>query len=183
MIYGYARVSTQEQSLQMQIDALKQAGCETIYYEKISTRCSHRPEFEKLCTQLQKGDKVLTYKLDRLGRSVIDLVQIVYEFEQKGVGFTSLIDNIDTTSASGKLVFHVLCSVAEFERSLISERTKDGIQAAQKRGVTIGRPRGIEPDTLAKITACKRLISESTSITAACSQIGISRSTFYRYVS
>ena len=140
MNIGYARVSTQDQNPEFQTDALEQAGCEQIFQEKVTGASRERPELIQCLRMLRKGDTLIVWKLDRLARSLKDLVEIVYDLDQKGVGFRSLTEAIDTTNAGGKLVFHIFAALAEFERSLIQERTKAGLQAARARGRSGGRP-------------------------------------------
>ena len=142
MLIGYARVSTKDQNLDMQIAALKQAGCkeENIYQEKQSGKSRHgRPELKKMLRALKKGDTLVVWRLDRLGRNTRDLIDLVEEFENQDVGFRSLTENIDTTSSQGKLVFTIFSALAEFERNLASERTRAGLEAARARGRLGGR--------------------------------------------
>lgn len=140
MIFGYARVSTGDQCLDAQTDQLQAAGCERIYAEKATGARRERLELEKLLDNLRRGDVVVVAKYDRLARSLPDLLAIIKEIEDRGAGFRSLAEDIDTTSSAGRLIFHVFASVAQFERERISERTRDGLQAAKKRGRVGGRP-------------------------------------------
>lgn len=153
MIIGYARVSTADQDTALQIDALNAAACERIYQESRSGASRERPQLTRCLDTLRSGDTLVVWRLDRLGRSLKDLVQIVSTLEENGVGFRSLTEAIDTTTAGGKLVFHVFAALAEFERSLIQERTKAGLQAARARGRKGGRPKALTPDQLRKATA------------------------------
>ncbi len=146
MIFGYARVSTDEQNLDAQIDALTDAGAETIFKEKVTGSTRQRPQLEKLLEQLRKGDVVMISKYDRLARSLRDLIEIVELIKEKGAGFRSLAEDIDTTTSTGRLVFHVFGSIAEFERERIAERTREGLAAARKRGRVGGRPRALTPE-------------------------------------
>lgn len=139
MKIGYARVSTADQSNCPQLDALRQAGCETFYEEIASGSRRDRPQLENALRALRKGDTLAVWRLDRLGRSLVDLVEIITGLEQRGVEFESLTEGIDTTSATGRLVFHLFASLAEFERNLIRERTKAGLAAARARGRKGGR--------------------------------------------
>lgn len=139
MIIGYARVSTQDQNSDLQLDALKSAGCEKIYEEKMTGKVRNRPELDNCLSMLREGDTLLVWRLDRLGRSLKDLVEIITSLEERNIGFKSLTENIDTTSASGKLIFHIFGALAEFERNLISDRTKAGLAAARARGRKGGR--------------------------------------------
>lgn len=141
MLIGYARVSTDEQSLDLQIDALERAGCERIFRDSgVSGALANRPALDRAIKCLQPGDTLVTWRLDRLGRSLSHLISAVSALEKMGVGFTSVTEAIDTRTASGRLLFHVMGALAEFERSLISERTKAGMAAARARGKVLGRP-------------------------------------------
>ena len=145
MIFGYARVSTADQNLNSQIDALKEAGVEKIFKEKVTGRSRKRAELAKLLEQLREDDVVVITKYDRLARSLKDLIAIVEEIRERGAGFRSLSEDIDTTTSAGRLIFHVFGSIAEFERELIGERTKEGLAAARKRGRIGGRPPALSP--------------------------------------
>lgn len=140
MIFGYARVSTDDQNLDAQTDALTGAGAARIYADKISGGTRKRPELDKLFEQLREGDVVIVAKYERLARSLRDLLDIVEAIKERGAGFRSLAEDIDTTTPAGRLVFHVFASIAQFERERISERTKEGLEAARKRGRIGGRP-------------------------------------------
>ena len=140
MILGYARVSTEGQSLEAQLDALRAAGVERIFSEKLSGSKRARPELDKLIDQLRPGDVVSVTKYDRLSRSLQDLLSIVEAIRAKGAGFRSLAEDIDTTTSAGRLVFHVFASIAQFERERISERTREGLASARKLGRIGGRP-------------------------------------------
>lgn len=153
MIIGYARVSTSKQDTTLQIDALTTAGCERIYQEYKSGKSKDRPELTRCLDALREGDVLIVWRLDRLGRSLKDLIEIVSELESKGVGFQSLNESIDTTSSSGKLIFHVFAALSEFERSLIQERTKAGLAAARARGRKGGRPKKMSTDQVRKARA------------------------------
>ena len=139
MIFGYARVSTDEQSDNAQVYALKHAGCERIFSEKLSGKSRQRPELERMLDTLRKGDTVVVQRLDRLGRSLRDLIELLDSLKSQQVSFISLNENIDTTTAVGELAFHIIGSIAQFERRLISERTKAGLDAARSRGRKGGR--------------------------------------------
>jgi len=141
MIFGYARVSTDDQNLDAQTDALEVAGAERIFSDKIAGTVRKRPELDKLLDQLRAGDVVMVTKYDRLARSLKDLLEIVEEVNSRGAGFRSLAEDIDTTTPAGRLIFHVFASIAQFERERISERTLEGLQAARSRGRVGGRPR------------------------------------------
>jgi DNA invertase Pin-like site-specific DNA recombinase len=139
MIVGYARVSTQDQNPQLQLDALAIAQCEQVFQEKVTGKFRDRPELTACLRTLRKGDNLIVWKLDRLARSLKDLVEIIHDLEQRGVGFRSLTESIDTTTTGGRLVFHIFGALAEFEHSLIRERTVAGLVAARARGRKGGR--------------------------------------------
>lgn len=145
MIIGYARVSIDDQKLDAQLDALEGAGAERIYADKITGSVRTRPQLDLMIDQLRKGDVVIVTKYDRLARSLRDLLDIVEALGQSGAGFRSLAEDIDTTTPAGRLTFHVFASIAQFERERISERTKEGLQAARKRGRIGGRPPALSP--------------------------------------
>lgn len=151
MIFGYARVSTDDQSLDAQTDALTAAGAERIFADKISGTTRKRPELDKLFDQLRDGDVVVVAKYDRLARSLRDLLDIVEAIRDRGAGFRSLAEEIDTTTSAGRLIFHVFASIAEFERDRISERTREGLNAARRRGRVGGRPPALSPDQKAEV--------------------------------
>lgn len=140
MIIGYARVSTADQNLDAQTDALRAAGAERIFADKISGSVRSRPELDRLLDQLRAGDVIVVTKYDRLARSLRDLLEIVEGIKERGGGFRSLAEDIDTTTPAGRLVFHVFASIAQFERERISERTREGLEAAKRRGRVGGRP-------------------------------------------
>ena len=140
MSIGYARVSTEDQNLDGQLDALKAAGADRIFADKITGSARSRPELDRLLDQLRQGDVITVTKYDRLARSLRDLLDIVDAIQAHGAGFRSLAEDIDTTTPAGRLVFHVFASIAQFERERISERTREGLEAARKRGRVGGRP-------------------------------------------
>jgi DNA invertase Pin-like site-specific DNA recombinase len=178
---GYARVSTDEQNLNLQRDALERADCTVIYADKASGKSVSRPELEHCRMALRKGDTLVVWRLDRLGRSLPDLVQIVGELEQAGVGFESLHEKIETTSAAGKLVFHVFAALAEFERSLIRERTRAGLAAARARGRKGGRRPKLDAKQIREVKAL--LADPKISVTDVATRYGVSRSTIYKHLS
>ena len=145
MIIGYARVSTDDQSLDSQTDALLAAGAEKVFADRISGSKRLRPELDKMLEQLRDGDVVTVAKYDRLARSLKDLLEIVETIRERGAGFRSLAEDIDTTTPAGRLVFHVFASIAQFERERISERTREGLESARKRGRIGGRPPALSP--------------------------------------
>ena len=143
MKIGYARISTKDQNLDLQIDALEKDGCSRIYTEVMSGTKSERPKLQELVNNLRPGDVVVVWKLDRLGRSLKHLVELVNQFIQQDVGLRSLNDHIDTTTPQGRLIFNIFASLAEFERDLIQERTTAGLAAARARGRLGGKPKGL----------------------------------------
>ncbi|WP_419600709.1 recombinase family protein [Thiolapillus sp.] len=175
MRIGYARVSTQDQNPDLQLDALKKAGCEEIFQEKFSGKSSARPELENCLRMLRKGDVLVVWRLDRLGRSLKDLVEIVSALEDRGVGFQSLTENIDTVSAGGKLVFHIFSALAEFEHSLIRERTMAGLAAARARGRKGGRKPSMSKADVRKAAAM--LKDPQMTKTEVAQHFGVSRVT------
>lgn len=182
MKIGYARVSTRDQKLHLQVTELKKYGCEVIHQEKKSS-VKDRPELEKMLNQLRAGDTVVVWKLDRLGRSLKHLVDLISLFNDKKVDFISINDNIDTTSMQGRLIFNLFASFAEFERELISERTKAGLKAAREKGHFSGRPKGLGKE--AKKTARAALLlsrNKDFSVGEILKQLDISKATYYRYL-
>jgi DNA invertase Pin-like site-specific DNA recombinase len=151
VIIGYARVSTEDQHLDAQTSALEAIGADRIFAEKVSGTKKSRPELERMIEQLREGDVVVVTKYDRLSRSLQDLLSIVEAVGAKGAGFRSLAEDIDTTTPAGRLVFHVFASIAQFERERISERTKEGLTAARKRGRIGGRPTALSPERRAEV--------------------------------
>ncbi len=183
-LVGYVRVSTQDQEIQLQVDALEKAGCakNMIFIDKISGTKSERPGLEKCLASLTAGDTLLVWRLDRLGRSMPHLVQLIEDLGQKGIGFRSLCDGaIDTTTASGELIFNIFSSLAQFERRLIQERTRAGLEAARARGKKGGRKKisFTEPKVLMAKNMHK---NHGMSINDICKTLKISRASFYRYI-
>jgi DNA invertase Pin-like site-specific DNA recombinase len=181
MKIGYIRVSKQEQNEALQRDALKEAGCEKFFSDKMTGSTFERKGLEELLAFVRSGDTVVVWKLDRLGRSLKDLIETLNLLKDRGVDFISLTEKIDTTTPGGKLIFHLMGALAEFERDLIRERTNAGLAAARARGRVGGRPRRLT--TNGKIALARRLFADPhQSIPEICSTLGISRSTLYRYV-
>ncbi|MGI4861087.1 MAG: recombinase family protein [Janthinobacterium lividum] len=176
---GYARVSTDDQHLELQRDALLQAGCSVIYEEAISGKSAVRPEIEQCRKALRAGDTLVVWRLDRLGRSLPDLVQIIAELEQRGIGFESLKEKIETSSAAGKLVFHVFAALAEFERGLIRERTQAGLAAARARGRAGGRKPKLDEQQIREIKALLR--DPGIQVADVARRYGVSRTTIYKH--
>ncbi len=182
MLFGYARVSTQDQNLDLQLDDLTKAGCQRVFQEKVSS-AKTRPQLQKMLDILREGDTVIVWKLDRLGRSLKELFTLVDDFQRKGIGFRSLNDAIDTTTAQGRPVFNLFASLAEFERDMIRERTKAGLAAARARGRVGGRPKGLSAQAQAKARAVKTMHGLKThTILEICQLFHLSRATVYRYL-
>lgn len=180
MLIGYARVSTNEQNLGLQKDALEKAGCEKIYVEQASGSRSSRPELERAIEMLRKGDLLVVWRLDRLGRSLKHLIELVTELEESRIGFKSLTESMDTTTNNGKLIFHIFGALAEFERNLIRERTQAGLAAARARGRKGGRPFAL--DDKKREMVVKLYNSKEHSVEEICQTMGISRPTLYNYL-
>jgi len=181
MNIGYARVSTKDQNLDLQLNALKECGCTEIFFEKISA-AKERPELEKMISILRKDDIVVVWKLDRLGRSLKHLIDLISMFREKGVEFISLNDNIDTTTIHGRLIFNIFASFAEFERELISERTKAGLEAARAKGRIGGRKPGLTKQSIAKAYTALYLSEKDMPVSDILKQLEISKATYYRYL-
>ncbi|MDR0211909.1 MAG: recombinase family protein [Pseudomonas putida] len=177
---GYARVSTEDQHLELQRNALQQAGCGVIYEEAASGKSAERLELDQCRKALRSGDTLVVWRLDRLGRSLSDLVQIVGELDRAGIGFESLTEKIETNSAAGKLVFHVFAALAEFERSLIRERTYAGLAAARARGRSGGRKPKLGEKQLREIKALLR--DPDIQVADVARRYGVSRTTLYKHV-
>lgn len=177
MKIGYARVSTEDQNLDLQRSALKEAGCTDIFEDKISGAATRRPGLDRALLRCGDGDVLVVWRLDRLGRSLSHLIEVIQNLGQQGVGFQSLSENIDTTTAGGRLVFHMMGSLAEFERSLIVERTKAGITAARARGVRLGRRKALSPD---QVKHARALIEAGESASDIARSLHVSRATIYR---
>jgi DNA invertase Pin-like site-specific DNA recombinase len=180
MNVGYARVSRQHQNLDLQRGELRAAGCERIFEERISSRKEGRPELERALEYCREGDVFVVWKLDRLGRSLKELLELMGELHNRGVGFRSLRESLDTTTPAGKLVFHVFASLAEFERDIIRERTMAGLGAARARGKKGGRKRVMDER---KVALAARLMKDGdVPVSEVCEAVGVSRATLYRYL-
>jgi DNA invertase Pin-like site-specific DNA recombinase len=177
---GYARVSTDDQNLDHQLDTLRAGGCSQVYEEKISGSHKNRPELEHALRALRRGDTLVVQRLDRLGRSLPDLVQIVTTLKQRGVAFESLAEKIETTSAAGELIFHIFASLAQFERQLIRERTQAGLKAARARGRKGGRKPKIGPKEQREIQIL--LADPKMTVTDVAIRYGVSRTTIYKHM-
>lgn len=180
MLVGYARVSTSCQSTESQIKALKEAGCEEIYHEVVSGRKSKRSELEKALKFLRDEDTLVVTKIDRLGRSLSHLVTLIDKLHHRNISFKSLNDPIDTTTPSGRLVFSIFASLAEFELTLIRERTKAGLEASRSRGIKGGRRPSLTPDKVKSMITLYE--SKKHPVSYICNHFGISKKTLYNYL-
>jgi DNA invertase Pin-like site-specific DNA recombinase len=181
MKIGYVRVSKQEQHEALQIDALKEAGCEKWFLDKITGSKAERKGLDEALAYVRPGDTFVVWKLDRAGRSLTHLIELLKDLKERGIEFVSLTEQIDTTTPGGKLIFHMMGALAEFERDLIRERTNAGLAAARARGRRGGRPRKLK--TNGKVALARQMFAnKSHSIPDMCATLGISRATFYRYV-
>ena len=180
MLIGYARVSTQDQNHALQKDALEKAGCERIFTDTASGAKSDRTGLDKALSHLREGDTLVVWRLDRLGRSLPHLIETITGLENRGIGFKSITESIDTTTSGGKLIFHIFGALAEFERDIIRERTQAGLNAARARGRKGGRPKALTPR---KAQQALTLYNDKTNtIDDICRTLNISRATLYRYV-
>lgn len=181
MRIGYARVSTEDQNLDLQRRALRDAGCTRIFEEKISGAVRGRPALGEALRSLEGGDILVVWKLDRLGRSLRHLIEIVEDLESRAVGFQSLSDHIDTTSTGGRLLFHIMGAIAEFERAQISERTKAGLDAARRNGRRLGRPRTLSDQQIADARALAQ--RDRLSLSDIADTLNVRRTTLWRALS
>ena len=179
VLIGYARVSTQDQNLDLQTEALTKAGCKKIFTDKISGSRAERPGLTKALEMLREGDTLIVWKLDRLGRSVKNLVDLVGELHKQGIQFKSLTDAIDTGTPSGRFFFHVMASLAEMERELTVERTRAGLEVARQLGRKGGRKRQM---TDSKIESAKKLLASGIPPRDVATNLGISVPTLYRWI-
>src|ERR687891_407541 len=180
MLIGYARVSTHDQTLHLQQDALKKAECSKIFTDTASGAKTERIGLEEALNYVRKGDTLVVWRLDRLGRSLPHLITTMTGLEERGIGFKSLTENIDTTTSGGKLIFHIFGALAEFERNLIRERTTAGLTAARERGRTGGRPKAL---TARQLSIAQSLYNDKQhSIAEICQTLKISRATLYRSI-
>lgn len=180
MIFGYARVSTAGQDEALQIDALEQAGCDRVFTDHASGATSSRPALDELLGVVRRGDTLVIWRLDRLGRSLRHLLEVVGDLEQRGVALRSLTESIDTSSPAGRLVFHTFGALAEFERDLIRERTKAGLAAARARGHVGGRP---TVWTNGKLEQARQMLAEGKTVSLVAEVLGVSRASVYRALS
>ena len=180
MNIGYARVSTEDQNLDLQLDALKTAGCEQLFTDKVSGAAKAKDGLEEALRYVREGDILVVWKLDRLGRTVKGLVELVEGMQARGVQFKSITDGIDTSTTAGRFFFHVMAALAEMERELIRERTKAGLSAARARGRLGGRKPKMDES---KIAAARKLLEAGTSGKDVAKNLGVSRATLYRALS
>lgn len=182
MLLGYARISTHDQTLDLQFDALIKAGCEAknIYKDTASGAKIEREGLQDALDHLRTGDTLVVWRLDRLGRTLMQLIELINDFNARGIGFKSLQESIDTTTSDGKLVFHIFGALAEFERDIIRERTNAGLQAARARGRLGGRPKALNPKQIALARSLYE--SHEHSIQDIRETLGVSRGTLYKYV-
>lgn len=182
MKIGYARVSTKDQNLDLQIEALEKVGCEKIYQEKISGATKNRPELDKMIEQFRKGDELYVWRLDRLGRSLKNIIDLVLSLSEKGIIIKGLADGVDTSTINGRLFLNLMTSLAEYERELIRERTNAGLQSARARGRTGGRPKGYAKETISKLIIMRSVYKDPTKAPEEIYKpLGLTRATFYRY--
>ncbi len=179
MLIGYARVSTDDQDLQLQLDALKKAKCQRLFTDKMAGTTQERPGLNDALSHLRSGDTLMVWKLDRLGRTVKGLVDLVTTLENQGVNFRSLTDGIDTTTSAGRFFFHIMASLSQMERELTLERTKAGLDAARRLGRVGGRRRIM---TDSKIKSARKLLASGHSPRDVARDLGISIATLYRWI-
>jgi DNA invertase Pin-like site-specific DNA recombinase len=180
-LIGYARVSTDDQTMDLQLDALEQAGCARVFRETAHGATSERPQLKAALEQVLAGDTLVVWRLDRLGRSLPHLIEVVGQLRDRGVGLRSLTEGIDTNTATGELVFHIFASLAQFERRLIVERTHAGLAAARARGRVGGRPTKMTP---AKLSAARALLAQNPrpTLDSVATAIGVGRTTLARHL-
>jgi DNA invertase Pin-like site-specific DNA recombinase len=179
MLIGYARVSTHDQTLNLQRDALEKAGCKKLFTDTASGAKVERKGLDAALAYVRKGDTLVVWRLDRLGRSLRDLIATMTKLEERGIGFKSLTENIDTTTSGGKLIFHIFGALAEFERNLIRERTTAGLMAARARGRQGGRPKAL---TARQLGIAQDLYDKRHPIAEICRTLEISKATLYRSI-
>lgn len=183
MKIGYARVSTQDQNLSLQLDALNAAGCDKLFQEKASGAKADRPELQKLLEHVREGDAIVIWKLDRLGRTLPHLIELVNSLKDRGIGLISLNDPIDTTTAQGRFTFSIFASLAEFEREIIRERTRAGLASARRRGKKLGRKEGLSEEAERTALAAESLYRENKySVQEIAKRLSISKTTLYKYL-
>lgn len=180
MRIGYARVSTPDQSFTLQRDALEQSGCSKVFQEVASGAKAARPALIAALEYMRAGDMLVVWRLDRLGRSLGQLIALMQTLQSRQIGFHSLVEMIDTTTATGQFFFQITGAFAELERNLIRERTRAGLASARQRGRRGGRPKAIDPETFAM--AVQLYQAQTSSVQSLCTRLGIARRTFYRYL-
>jgi DNA invertase Pin-like site-specific DNA recombinase len=179
MLIGYARVSTHDQTLNLQQDALQKEGCTKIFTDTASGAKTEQKGLDEALNYVRKGDTLVVWRLDRLGRSLPHLITTMTDLEERGIGFKSLTENIDTTTSGGKLIFHIFGALAEFERNLIRERTQAGLVAARARGKKGGRPKAL---TARQLLVAHDLYEKRHPIAEICRTLKVSKATLYRYI-
>jgi DNA invertase Pin-like site-specific DNA recombinase len=183
MLIGYARVSTTDQTLNLQRDALEKIGCSKIFTDTASGATTERKGLEEALEYVREGDTLVVWRLDRLGRSLKHLIETITTLNNRKIGFKSIQENIDTTTSGGKLIFHIFGGLAEFERDIIKERTKAGLEAARARGRLGGKPKAPSLNTPKKVALAQSLYDDKTNtIDEICKTLNISRATLYRYI-
>lgn len=180
MKIGYARVSTQDQSLNLQTDALDKAGCSKTFKDIITGSAIRREGFDAALKYAREGDTIVVWRLDRLGRSLKNLIEVINNLSDRGVGFLSLNESIDTSNPSGKLIFHIFSALAEFEKDLIRDRVKAGLESSRARGIIGGRPKLLSPSQV--IMAKELMGANKISISEICKTLSVSKSTLYRNI-
>jgi DNA invertase Pin-like site-specific DNA recombinase len=178
MLIGYARISQDSQSIDLQIDTLTAAGCEKIFTDIMSGSRNDRPGLKQALEFVRSGDSIFVWRLDRLGRSLSHLIQLIQDHEARGIGFCSLTEAINTTTPGGRLTYNLFASLAEFERSVLKERTRAGLQAARQRGHVGGRPKSL---TTEKFDAARRLLDAGTPVRDVATALAVSAPTIYRH--
>lgn len=182
MKIGYARVSTKDQNLDLQIEGLVKAGCERIYHEKISGATKNRPELDKMIEHFREGDELYVWRLDRLGRSLKNIIDMVLSLSDRGIIIKGIVDGVDTSTINGRLFLNLMATLSEYERELIRERTNAGLQAARARGRTGGRPKGYSPETISKLLILRSIYKDvSKRPEEIYKPFELTRATFYRY--
>ena len=183
MLVGYARVSTNEQILDLQKDALEKLGCTKIYSDVVSGAREERKGLQEALEYVREGDTLVVWRLDRLGRSLKHLIETITRLNERKIGFKSITENIDTNTSGGKLVFHIFGALAEFERDIIKDRTKAGLNAARARGRLGGRPKAHTLNTPKKVALAQSLYeNKNNTIEEICKTLNVSRATLYRYI-
>jgi DNA invertase Pin-like site-specific DNA recombinase len=180
MLVGYARVSTHDQNLSLQLDALQAVGCDKVYTEKASGAQRDRPQLHAALEYMRGKDTLVVWKLDRLARSLKQLLETVEALDERGIGLRSLTESLDTTTSGGTLVFHLFAALAEFERSIVRERTRSGLQAARRRGRLGGRPPALTSQDLAEAKALLR--DPAITVEQVAKRLGVAPSTLYRHL-